>query len=69
MMEFKRVLISGNALVVAFDMCSSSDMLEELILRDDTAPYNYVIGQLKHHLAAAQKWILNRPGFRGGCWG
>jgi hypothetical protein len=68
-MRFKRVLISGDAIVVAFDICSSSDMLEELILRSDIRPYEYVIRELKHHLAKAQESVLFDPyKFTGDGW-
>jgi hypothetical protein len=59
-MRFKRYMISGEAVVVAFDICSSSDMLEELILRNDIGPYTYVIRELKHHLAEAQNSVALR---------
>lgn len=68
-MEFKRLLISGEALVLAFDMCSSSDMLEALILRGDTRPYTYVISKIKERLAECQKSILFDPyKFTGDGW-
>ena len=68
-MEFKRILISGEALVLAFDMCSSSDMLEALILRGDTRPYTYVISKIKERLAELQKTILFDPyKFTGDGW-
>lgn len=68
-MEFKRILISGEALVVAFDMCSSSDMLEALILRGDTRPYTYVISKIKEHLAELQKSVIFDPyKFTGDGW-
>ena len=68
-MKFKRLLISGNAVVVAFDMCSSSDMLEELILRNDIRPYNYVIGEIKHYLARTQETVVFDPyKFTGDGW-
>jgi hypothetical protein len=34
-MEYRRVLIDGDALVVVFDMCSSSNVIEELTLSGD----------------------------------
>ena len=68
-MEFKRVMISGEAIVVAFDMCSSSDILEELILRNDIDPYNQLITMLKQYLAYAQKSVLFDPyKFTGDGW-
>lgn len=68
-MKFKRILISGEAIVLAFDMCSSSDILEELILRHDLSPYDRVITKLKHYLAYAQEWVLFDPyKFTGDGW-
>ena len=68
-MKFKRVMISGEAIVVAFDMCSSSDMLEELILRNDLSPYDHVLTRLKHYLAEAQESVLFDPyKFTGDGW-
>lgn len=68
-MRFKRVLISGDAVVVAFDICSSSDMLEELILRSDIRPYEHVIRELKHFLAKVQESVLFDPyKFTGDGW-
>jgi len=68
-MKFRRFLISGEAIVVTFDMCSSSDMLEELILRNDIRPYDYVISELKHYLAKAQESVVFDPyKFTGDGW-
>ncbi len=68
-MKFKRVRISNEGLVVAFDMCSSSDMLEALILRGNTGPYTYVISKLKQHLAELQESVLFEPyKFTGDGW-
>ena len=68
-MKFKRILISGEAIVVTFDMCSSSDILEELILLNDLSPYERVITKLKHYLAEAQEWVLFDPyKFTGDGW-
>lgn len=68
-MDFKRILISGEALVVAFDMCSSSDMLEALILRGDTRPYTFVITKIKERLAELQNAVLFDPyKFTGDGW-
>jgi hypothetical protein len=68
-MKFKRMLIGGDTLVVAFDICSSSDIQEELILRHELAPYNKLIEKLKHYLAEAQEWVAFEPyKFTGDGW-
>jgi hypothetical protein len=68
-MQFKRVLISGEAIVVAFDMCSSSDMLEELILRANLPSFQEFLTRLKEHLAKAQEAVLFDPyKFTGDGW-
>ena len=69
-MHFKRVMISGEAIVVSFDMCSSTDMFEDLVLRGNTSHYRDLVAKdLKHHLAAAQSSVLFDPyKFTGDGW-
>ncbi len=68
-MQFKRVLISGEAIVVMVDMCSSSDIFEELILRNDLSSFDKFITKLKHYLARSQEVVLFDPyKFTGDGW-
>jgi hypothetical protein len=68
-MTYRRVKIRGEALVVAFDMCSSTSLVEELTLCGDLAPYDELIGAVKRHLAEAQKVVLFDPyRFNGDGW-
>jgi hypothetical protein len=68
-MEYRRVKIQGDALVVAFDMCSSSDILEELTLRGDLGRYDRLLASIKEHLANAQRDVLFDPyKFTGDGW-
>lgn len=63
------ISIPDSVIVVAFDMCSSTDILEELILRGDAERYVSLIAQLKHFLVDAQKFILFEPyKFMGDGW-
>ena len=68
-MRYKRVPLSGDVLVVVFDMCSSSDILEALTLRGELDRYEQLLGSVKHHLAEAQKTVLFDPyKFTGDGW-
>ena len=68
-MTYRRVSIDGDALVVAFDMCSSSDVLEELTLMGDLRPYDELLTCVKEYLAAAQTTVLFDPyKFTGDGW-
>lgn len=68
-MEYLRVKITGDALVVAFDMCSSSDVLEELTLSGDLRRYDRLLTSIKEHLANAQREVLFDPyKFTGDGW-
>jgi hypothetical protein len=68
-MEYRRVLIEGDALVVVFDMCSSSDVLEELTLRGDLRRYDELLTSIKAYLANAQGKVLFDPyKFTGDGW-
>ena len=55
-MEFERLKLSrGLAVVMAVDMCSSSDIIEDLTGRDAMEPYDKAVTKLKHLLAETQK--------------
>src|SRR4030067_1192045 len=68
-MTYRRITIDGDALVVAFDMCSSSDVLEELTLTGDLQRYDQLLTSLKEYLADAQGRVLFDPyKFTGDGW-
>src|SRR5262245_40909451 len=68
-MDYRRVTIEGDALVVAFDICSSSTVLEELTLSGDLRRYNKLVTSVKEHLADWQKKVLFDPyKFLGDGW-
>ena len=68
-MKYRRVSIEGNALVVAFDMCSSSNVIEELTLSGDLRSYDALLTSIKKYLAAAQRRVLFDPyKFTGDGW-
>ena len=56
--EYLSVSISGDVVVVAFDICSSSDILEELTLRGDLLRFQRFLTSLKRYLMKGQKKIL-----------
>lgn len=60
-MTYRRIPIHGAGLVVAFDMCSSTSLIEELTLCGDLAPYDELVGGIKRHLAEAQKVVPFDP--------
>jgi len=60
-MQYLRVHIVDAAVVVAFDMCSSSDIIEELTLNGDLQRFKQFLTTLKEYLAAAQKNIVFDP--------
>lgn len=68
-MEFKRLRIKGPAIVVAFDMCSSSTVIEELTKNCDVRRFTDFITEMKRYLATAQSHILFDPyKFTGDGW-
>lgn len=68
-MQYRRVPIHGEGLVVAFDMCSSSNVLEELTLCGDLHRYNQLLRSVKEYLAKAQDDVLFDPyKFTGDGW-
>jgi hypothetical protein len=54
-MKHTHSLISGEAVVVVFDMCSSSDVIEEVTLGGNLARLKDFLTALKGYLANAQK--------------
>ena len=60
-MQYLRVQILGDAVVVAFDMCSSSDIIEELTLNGDLKRFTQFLTTIKEYLADAQKKIIFDP--------
>lgn len=68
-MEYMRVHISGDAVVVAFDMCSSSDIIEELTLSGNLQRLEEFLTALKQYLASVQKNVVFDPyKFTGDGW-
>lgn len=68
-MEYRRVAIEGDALVVTFDMCSSTTVVEELTLCGALNRYDELVTNVKEHLAAAQRKVLFDPyKFSGDGW-
>lgn len=68
-MEYRRVRIVGEALVVVFDMCSSSDVLEDLTLSGNLQRYDELLKSIKNYLANAQGKVLFDPyKFTGDGW-
>lgn len=67
--KFLRVRIVGDAVVVAFDICSSSDIIEELTLKGDMPRFQRFLTKIKRYLMEAQKTILFDPyKFTGDGW-
>ena len=56
-MQYMRVQISGDAIVVAFDMCSSSNIIEELTLSGNLKRLNEFLTALKRYLASARRTL------------
>lgn len=69
-LEWKEIKsISGEVVVVTFDICSSSDIIEELITKGRMDKYVEFVGSIKHHLASAQRKVLFAPyKFNGDGW-
>ena len=68
-MKFIRIHHMKEAVVVAFDICSSSDIIEGLILRNDVERFMSFLGSLKNYLAKLQKSIGFEPyKFNGDGW-
>ncbi len=68
-MEYSRVVIGGDALVVVFDMCSSSDVLEELTLSGELWRYDELLKSIRGNLDKAQGYVPFDPyKFTGDGW-
>ena len=68
-MNYRRIPISGSAVVVAFDICSSSNIIDELAINADMRRLKELLGGLKRYLAAEQDNILFDPyKFTGDGW-
>jgi len=68
-MDYRRLELDGDALVVTFDMCSSTTMVEELTLCGALDRYDQLVTAVKEHLAAAQKEVPFDPyKFSGDSW-
>ena len=68
-MQYSRITFRGDAIVVAFDICSSSDIIEELTLKGDMERFRSFLKKIKHYLADAQKIVLFDPyKFTGDGW-
>ena len=68
-MQYLRVPMRGDSIVVALDMCSSSDVIEELTLRGDLKRLQNFLTTLKEYLASAQKRVVFDPyKFTGDGW-
>lgn len=66
---YSRGHINGDAIVVAFDICASSDIIEELILKGDVDRFCGFLIKLKTYLATAQKGVTFDPyKFTGDGW-
>jgi hypothetical protein len=67
--NYRRIPISGSAVVVAFDICSSSNIIEELTIRADMRRLIDLLGGLKRYLAMEQDNIVFDPyKFTGDGW-
>jgi len=59
----------SDAIVVVFDMCSSSDIIEELTLKGDMSRFHNFLTKIKRYLAEAQKSVPFDPyKFTGDGW-
>jgi hypothetical protein len=68
-MEYSRIRLDGEALVVAFDMCSSSTIMEQLLLAGDMGCLTGLLTAIKRRLAAEQKTVPFDPyKFTGDGW-
>ena len=68
-MQYQRLPIQGKTVVVVFDMCSSSDIIEGLTIRGTLQHLEDFLTKLKQYLASAQKSIAFDPyKFAGDGW-
>jgi hypothetical protein len=68
-MKYRRVRLDGESIVVAFDMCSSSTIMEQLLRARDMSCLTEFLTAIKRHLAAEQKLLEFDPyKFTGDGW-
>ena len=70
-MDFRRIRFpDGNLIVVAVDICSSSDIMEQLLVQGEIDQYHTLIGKLKERLAEFQLggMIFDPYKFMGDGW-
>src|SRR5262245_30700323 len=68
-MQYRRIPMSGPTLVVAFDICSSSNVTEELTLNGGMNRLARFLTELKRYLAREQKRLPFDPyKFTGDGW-
>ena len=68
-MKYRRVRLDGESIVVAFDMCSSSTIMEQLLLAGNMSCLTEFLTEIKRHLAAEQKLLRFDPyKFTGDGW-
>jgi hypothetical protein len=68
-MEYRRIRLDGEAIVVAFDMCSSSTIMEQLLRAGDMSCLTDFLTAIKRHLASEQKPLPFDPyNFTGDGW-
>jgi len=62
-MEYRRVPIAGEAVVVSFDLCSSSDIYEQLLLRGKQGLLVQLLTKVKELLAKQQEGLSDAECF------
>ena len=67
--EYLEVKITDELIVVSLDMCSSSDLIEELTLKGDLTRLQHFFTSLKQHLMHAQhELVFDVYKFTGDGW-
>jgi hypothetical protein len=67
--KYLRLHIKGDAVVVAFDICSSSDIIEELTLKGDMQRLQNFLIEIKRYLMKEQETIpFDAYKFTGDGW-
>jgi hypothetical protein len=68
-MKYYRLDLDSDVIVVVFDICSSSDIIEELTLKGDMVRYQNFLTKLKEYLAEEQNTTIFEPyKFTGDGW-
>lgn len=68
-MKYSRIRLDGEALVVTFDMCSSSSIMEQLLLAGEMRCLTDFLTAIKRKLAAEQQTVPFDPyKFTGDGW-